>query len=83
MVGTKKLIENTYQGTFIVKRGGIGPWNLKLIADFDRSIIENDSLKYGCVITVESTKSYNVYDEIYQWINNKEKEISKSIEIKQ
>jgi hypothetical protein len=57
VIGDPKKIESSFQGTFRVKRGGIGEWSLKLISDFDKSILENDSVKYGCVVTVESYRT--------------------------
>lgn len=63
----RNKIYNTYKGIFNVLRGGIGVWKLKITPYFDNNVF-SQSLKYGCVIAVESTNQKNVYTAIDNWM---------------
>jgi len=61
-------IRTTGKAVYDVKRGGKGDWSFDVIPFFDNNLGMDKSLKYGCIITVESTKNLEIYNPIADWI---------------
>lgn len=60
---------STYKAIFPVKRGGKGLWSIDIIPHYDQTINADQQLRYGCVITVESSKNLDVYRAVSKWVN--------------
>ena len=61
-------IKTTGQAVYEVKRGGKGEWYFNVIPFFEKTFGKNKAMKYGCVITVESSKNLSVYNQIGDWV---------------
>jgi Subtilase family len=61
-------ISSTYQGLLPVVRGGRGRWNLDILPHFDQTPGHDNSLKYGGVVTVESSRHLDVYTPVAKWV---------------
>lgn len=73
--GTYKVY-STFQSIYDVKRGGKGNWGLEIRPHYDQTLNTDQSLKYGCVLTIESTKNLDVYSGILEWISTKSKPVA-------
>ena len=60
-------ISSTFQAIYDIKRGGKGPWAIQLSPHFESLPNVDTSLKYGCVLTIESTKNADIYAEVSKW----------------
>jgi hypothetical protein len=49
---------------FQKQRIGKGEWIIEIIPEIKDTIMKNNSLKYGCVVTVKSTQRKDVYTQI-------------------
>jgi subtilisin family serine protease len=65
---TRKRIVTTWQETHRVTKGGKGNWWLGVYPHFDKLTRGDRSLKYGCMITIESSKGLDVYTEMARWV---------------
>jgi hypothetical protein len=61
-------VTTTYQAVYDVVRGGKGPWTIDIFPHYDQSLGIDKSIKYGCVISVESSKHLDVYSPISNWV---------------
>jgi len=68
IVGPEKKVSTTHQSIFNVRHGGIGSWPLDIFPHYDKTPGRDVTMKYGCVITVESTKSNNIYSRVAGWV---------------
>lgn len=64
---TRRHISTTWQEIHVVRKGGRGNWWIGVFPHFEKLASADRSLKYGCVITVESTKGLDVYTEMSRW----------------
>jgi hypothetical protein len=65
---TRRHISTTWQETHKVTKGGKGNWWIGVYPHFDKLTRSDKSLKYGCVVTVESSKGLDVYSGIARWV---------------
>lgn len=72
-VNTRKRITTTYREVYPKKHGGVGVWKLRVIPHFTRKSGIEKSLKYGCVVTVESSYANNIYKDISKWLEERKK----------
>ncbi len=63
-IGSKGEIYTTHKKVIDVDQGGKGEWIIEIIPHIKDVPTINNSIKYGCVITIESTKNNDVYTEI-------------------
>lgn len=61
-------VYSTFQAIFDIKRGGKGIWDFQIIPHFNQTVNMDPSLKYGCVITVESTQNMDIYSDVSKWL---------------
>jgi hypothetical protein len=73
-------VKSTFQGTFEVKRGGRGIWSIDILPHFDQTFNIDRSLKYGCVLTIESSKNLDIYLPISKWISRTKRPMLEVIE---
>jgi hypothetical protein len=73
-------VKSTFQGTFEVKRGGRGIWSIDVIPHFDQTFNIDHSLKYGCVLTIESSKNLDIYLPISKWMSKTKRPMLEVIE---
>jgi hypothetical protein len=60
-------ISSTFRAIYDIKRGGKAPWIIQINPHFDSTPNVDSSIKYGCVLTDESTKTADIYTEISRW----------------
>lgn len=74
----QKEIKYSHKKTIDITTGGKGEWTIEIIPHLDNLPLDNDEVKYGCVITVESTQRKNIYSELankIESISQREEEI--------
>jgi len=76
-------IHTTGQAVYDIKRGGKGEWTIDVIPLFDKSIGIDKTLKYGCVVTVESTKNLDIHTSIKEWMRITAKRLEKEPQLKE
>ena len=74
-------IGSTYKAVYDVKRGGKGEWVVEINPSFDKNVCVDKSMKYGCVITIESSKNLDVYSPISLWMKSEPDRIEKAKKI--
>lgn len=60
----QKRIRYNHKKTIDITTGGKGEWIIEIIPHLENLPLDNDQVKYGCVITVESTLRKNIYNEL-------------------
>lgn len=63
-------IATTYKAVYNVHRGGNGEWVFEIYPHFDRNIGIDRSIRYGCIVTVESTQNADILAPIGKWIKS-------------
>lgn len=66
-------VSTTYREVIPVHRGRKGAWTMKIFPHFDRVLGTEPSLRYGCVVCVESLEHRSVYHPIASWLEKKKR----------
>lgn len=74
----ERRVYTTYQESYAIQHGGKGAWWTQINPHFDRTILADKSLKYGCVITVESSKHLDIHRAINRWMSQ-QKEVQEAV----
>jgi len=68
-IGDPRFIHSTFRRIFRLERGGVGVWDLDVEPHFPDNPGIDSSLKYGCVVAVQSSYAPTIYRDTERWVS--------------